>query len=261
MSHPPPPPPPPPPIPLQSILSQPTSMLELFGDPSNPEENIIIPPQPYQLPIDTNILWQIQQQQQQQHQQSQQTHPYQHAIPIFPDCSKVGLTNQNGNGIVRKPHLRPVDSFSGFGDNIPTEESRGNPLGLKIFFIISAIWAMLICAAGIYMLSNDPSAVLEKDTQCDQLYVWSLLFVVFEGIYLIFLILHAFHFREANLHAKRAKTGILFLVLMMSIMMWIWGTIIINRCTCPEAAHKTMWSVDWMTVNMEWGWSPGSIKY
>ena len=42
-----------------------------------------------------------------------------------------------------------------------------------------------------------------------------------QGIYLIFLVLNAFNF-DTNFHAKRAKTSILFIVLCVSILLFIW---------------------------------------
>jgi hypothetical protein len=123
-----------------------------------------------------------------------------------------------------------------------SKPATSNKIGIRIVVISSAIMAALICAGGAYMLAHDSQALLNKDEQCDQLYVWSMLFIIFEGTYLIFLTLHAFHCREANLHAKRAKTSMLFIVLLISIGLWLWGTIIINVCTCPEAEHKTMWT-------------------
>ncbi len=205
-------------------------MMELFGDPDNPEDTKIIPPQPNEQPISAIA----QGQQTHDHMQTHPSHIEMQQVIIIHATREIMVTERgenpaaapsaamlaaNGNGSLRKPPLRTADSFT--GETAPPTETSSSTLGMRIFLAFSGFWAIVIVAGGIYMLSHDSDALLDKARQCDQLYVWSLLFVVFESVYLIFVLLHAFRYREANLHAKRAKTSFLFIVMLMSIMMFV----------------------------------------
>lgn len=94
------------------------------------------------------------------------------------------------------------------------------PLGLILLAWSSGILAVCICTGGAFMLSADNHALLISEGGCNQLFLWSILFILFEGMYLILLILNAFNYSESNFHAKRAKTSFLLIVLLMSVGMW-----------------------------------------
>lgn len=45
-----------------------------------------------------------------------------------------------------------------------------------------------------------------------------------------------------SIHTKRSKTAILLVLFLMSVLFFVWGTVIINTSQCPEAEYQSLWN-------------------
>lgn len=107
---------------------------------------------------------------------------------------------------------------------------------MKATGIASAILAILIAVCGSIVLS-DTDRALTSYQKCDQLYVWNLLFVIFEGLYLLGIFIHGC-FSDESFHTKRVKTLILFVVFMMSVLFFIWSVVHIGGNRLFNTSHQ-----------------------
>lgn len=110
-------------------------------------------------------------------------------------------------------------------------------VGMKIIGLLFTALAVIIVVGGSIMLHENQDA-LTAPQQCNQLYVWSLLFVIFEGIYLGGMTLH-WCFSDESFHTRRVKSLILLIVFCMSVLFFCWGTAIINDSECPEERFRS----------------------